>query len=310
LPAAIIPGGFPRDKEQAMIKIWTEKHIHDLMVLPLMIFLLLMVAFPLAYTIYLSFTEWSMGTTPPLFIGIENYKDILTEPDFWNATKHTLYIAFGSVAVEMLLGTGIALVLNRPFRGKNLVKTLFLLPMVATPIAVGMVWQLIYEPTLGIANHFLKMLHISPVLWLVNKNLVLNSIILIEVWEWTPMVMLIVLAGLAGIPNEIYESGKVDGAGPIKLTTRITLPMLTPTLVITALLRIIDALKTFDIIFATTQGGPLQASETVNLLAYRSIFNYFKMGHGAALLLCFLIEIGLCCALIVILRRKVREKLS
>jgi len=139
---------------------------------------------------------------------------------------------------------------------------------------------------------------------------VLNSIILIEVWEWTPMVMLIVLAGLAGIPNEIYESGKVDGAGPIKLTTRITLPMLTPTLVITALLRIIDALKTFDIIFATTQGGPLQASETVNLLAYRSIFNYFKMGHGAALLLCFLIEIGLCCALIVILRRKVREKLS
>ena len=293
-----------------MIKIWTEKHIHDLMVLPLMLFLILMVAFPLLYTGYLSFTEWSMGTTPPLFIGIENYKDILTEPDFWNATQHTLYIAFGSVALEMVLGTGIALALNRPFVGKNLVKTLFLLPMVATPIAVGMVWQLIYEPTLGIANHFLKALDISPVLWLVNKKMVLNSIIFIEVWEWTPMVMLIVLAGLAGIPSEIYESAKVDGAGPLKLTTRITLPMLAPTLIITALLRIIDALKTFDIIFATTQGGPLQASETVNLLAYKSIFSYFKMGRGAALIICFLIEIGLCCALIVFLRRKVREKLS
>lgn len=293
-----------------MIKIWTEKHIYDLMIFPLILFIVLMVVFPLGYTAYLSFTEWSMGTTDPLFIGAENYKDILNDSQFWNATKNTLYIAFVSVLVEMVLGTGVALALNRPFVGKNLVKTLFLLPMVATPIAVGMVWQLIYEPTLGVANYFLKALNISPVMWLIDKKMVLNSIVIIEVWEWTPMVMLIVLAGLAGIPQEIYESARVDGAGRAKLFSRITLPMLTPTLIITALLRIIDALKTFDIIYATTQGGPLQASETVNLLAYKSIFNYFKMGRGAALIICFLLEIGLCCALIVLLRRKVKETQS
>ncbi len=289
-----------------MILKWTEKHIYDLMVLPLMIFLILMVIFPLGYIVYLSFTEWSMGTITPLFIGLENYKDILADSKFWAATKNTLHIAFGSVIAQMIIGTAIALILDRPFPGKNLVKTLFLLPMVATPIAIGMVWQLIYEPTMGVANHFLKAIGVDPVLWLVNRKMVINSIIIIEVWEWTPMVMLIVLAALAGLPTEIFEAAKVDGANQFKILTKITLPLLRPTLVVTMLLRIIDALKTFDIIFATTQGGPMGASETVNLLAYRSIFNYFKMGRGAALIICFLAEIGLCCALILLLRRKVK----
>ena len=170
-----------------------------------------------------------------------------------------------------------------------------------------MVWQLIYEPTLGVANYLLKFLGIDPVLWLVDSKLVLNSLIIIEVWEWTPMVMLIVLAGLAGMPHDIYESAQVDGANRFQLFWKVTLPMLRPTLIVTALLRLIDALKTFDIIYATTRGGPLQASETVNLLAYNSIFSYFKMGRGAALIICFLAEIGLCCALIMMLRRKAKE---
>ncbi len=290
-----------------MISKWTEKHTYDLMVAPLILFIIIMVAFPLAYTVYLSFTDWTMGTTAPQFLGLANYKDVLTDKQFWADTGHTLYLAFGSVLIELILGTLIAVILNRPFVGKDVVKTLFLLPMVATPIAVGMVWQLIYEPTLGVANYLLKFLGIDPVLWLVDSKLVLNSLIIIEVWEWTPMVMLIVLAGLAGMPHDIYESAQVDGANRFQLFWKVTLPMLRPTLIVTALLRLIDALKTFDIIYATTRGGPLQASETVNLLAYNSIFSYFKMGRGAALIICFLAEIGLCCALIMMLRRKAKE---
>lgn len=290
-----------------MVMKWTEKHIYDLMVLPLMIFLILMVIFPLGYIVYLSFTEWSMGTARPLFIGLDNYKDILTDSKFWAATKNTLHIAFGSVLIQMVIGTTIALILDRPFPGKDLVKTLFLLPMVATPIAVGMVWQLIYEPTMGVANHFLRTIGVEPVLWLVDRKMVINSIIIIEVWEWTPMVMLIVLAALAGLPQEIFEAARVDGANKLQVLAKITLPLLRPTLIITFLLRIIDALKTFDIIFATTQGGPMGASETVNLLAYRSVFTYFKMGRGSALIICFLAEIGLCSALIMMLRRKAKE---
>lgn len=286
---------------------WAEKHSYDLMITPLMVFLVLMVAFPLVYTIYLSFTSWNLGATPPQWIGLENYVDILTDKQFWNDTKHTLYLAFVSVGVELVLGTFVALVLNRPFPGKDLVKTLFLLPMVATPIAVGMVWQLIYEPTMGVANYLLKKIGIDPVMWLIDIDMVLNSIAIIEIWEWTPMVMLIVLAGLAGMPQDVIEAAQVDGASRLQVFSRVRLPLLMPTLVVTALMRIIDALKTFDIIYATTQGGPLMASETVNLLAYKSIFNYFKMGRGAALIVCFLAEIGLCCALVMILRRNSRR---
>ena len=290
-----------------MLSRWTEKNIYNLMVAPIVLFIIIMVAFPLVYTVYLSFTDWNMGVTAPEFLGLENYVDVLTDPQFWSDTGNTLYLAFGSVAIELVLGTCIAIVLNRPFRGKDVVKTLFLLPMVATPIAVGMVWQLIYEPTLGVANHFLKFLGLEPVMWLIDSNTVLNSLMIIEIWEWTPMVMLIVLAGLAGLPREVYESAQLDGAGKFQLFRKITLPLLRPTLIVTALLRLIDALKTFDIIYATTQGGPLQASETVNLFAYKSIFSYFKMGRGAALIICFLAEIGLCCALFIILRKKTRE---
>ena len=290
-----------------MLSRWTEKNIYNLMVAPIVLFIIIMVAFPLVYTVYLSFTDWNMGVTAPEFLGLENYVDVLTDPQFWSDTGNTLYLAFGSVAIELVLGTCIAIVLNRPFRGKDVVKTLFLLPMVATPIAVGMVWQLIYEPTLGVANHFLKFLGLEPVMWLIDSNTVLNSLMIIEIWEWTPMVMLIVLAGLAGLPREVYESAQLDGAGKFQLFRKITLPLLRPTLIVTALLRLIDALKTFDIIYAMTQGGPLQASETVNLLAYKSIFSYFKMGRGAALIICFLAEIGLCCALFIILRKKTRE---
>ena len=290
-----------------MLSRWTEKNIYNLMVAPIVLFIIIMVAFPLVYTVYLSFTDWNMGVTAPEFLGLENYVDVLTDPQFWSDTGNTLYLAFGSVAIELVLGTCIAIVLNRPFRGKDVVKTLFLLPMVATPIAVGMVWQLIYEPTLGVANHFLKFLGLEPVMWLIDSNTVLNSLMIIEIWEWTPMVMLIVLAGLAGLPREVYESAQLDCAGKFQLFRKITLPLLRPTLIVTALLRLIDALKTFDIIYATTQGGPLQASETVNLLAYKSIFSYFKMGRGAALIICFLAEIGLCCALFIILRKKTRE---
>lgn len=283
-----------------------ERRAHYFMVMPLIIFLVSMVAFPLIYTVYLSFTDWTMGTAAPKMVGFANYKDILTDSRFWAATKNTLVIAFGSVMVETILGIALALLLNRKFKGENLVKTLFLLPMVATPIAIGMVWQLIYEPTIGIANYMLKSLGLSPVMWLVQKNSVIPSLILIEVWEWTPMIMLIVLAGLSGISDDLFEAAKMDGANRFQIVQKITLPLIKPTVVVAALLRIIDALKTFDIIYATTKGGPVKASETVNLMAYDSIFSYFRMGYGASTIVIFLLEIGVCIAFIFYLRMKAR----
>ena len=272
---------------------------------PTVMFIVVMVLFPLGYTIYLSFTEWSMGVTPPDLIGLENYKALLQDERFIKATGRTLYLAFVSVIIEVILGTAIAIFLIRSFRRKNLVKTLFLLPMVATPIAIGMVWLLIYEPTLGFANYFMKALGMDPVLWLINSDMVLKSLLIIEVWEWTPMIMLIILAGLAVLPTDPIESAVVDGANKLQIFTKITLPLITPTLVIAALLRMIDALKTFDIIYATTQGGPLYASETLNLMAYAVSFSYFEMGKGSALIVLFLGVIAAASALMIWIRSKV-----
>jgi len=289
------------------MKDWLEKHINFIFVTPIMLFILGMVVFPLCYTIYLGFTEWSMGVTPPKFIGLENYKTLLQDPRFWNAVGRTLYLAIGSVSIEVILGLALAVSLHREFFGKNLTKTLFLLPMIATPIAVGMVWLLIYEPTLGVANYLLKKVGLAPVMWLISKKAVLNSLILVEVWEWTPMVTLIILAGFAGLPRDPYESAIVDGAGHLQIFTRITLPLIAPTVIVAALLRLIDSLKTFDIIYSMTQGGPLFASETLNILTYNISFGYFQMGTGSSLVILFLMVIGLVSGIMILFRKKVEQ---
>ena len=288
-----------------MINTWVEKHVWKIFMAPTVVFIIVMVLFPLAYIVYLSFTEWSMGVTLPDFIGIENYGTLLQDERFTNATGRTLYLAFFSVVIELVLGTALALFLNRSFQGKNLVKTLFLLPMVATPIAVGMVWILIYEPTLGVANYLLEAVGMKPVLWLITSDMVLKSLIVIEIWEWTPMIMLIVLAGLAVLPTDPIESAVVDGATKLQIFTKITFPLILPTVIVAALLRMIDALKTFDIIYATTQGGPLNASETLNIMAYTVSFSYFQMGKGSALIVLFLGVIAVVSAGMIWLRNKV-----
>lgn len=290
-----------------MNKNWAEKNTKYLFLLPIMLFIVVMVIAPLIYVIYLSFTEWSMGTTAPVFVGLDNFKNLLMDERFLNSVWRTLYLAIVSVAIEVVLGLAIAMLLNRAFKAKNFVKTLFLLPMIATPIAIGMVWILIYEPTMGIANYFLKHMGIDPVMWLIDPNLVLNSLVIVEVWEWTPMIVLIMLAGLAGLPTDPYESAVVDGANKWQIFTKITLPLCAPTLIVAAMLRMIDALKSFDIIYSMTNGGPVFASETLNIYSYILTFQYFKMGQGSASILMFLVVIGVVCGLMVFLRNSVRR---
>lgn len=287
-----------------MINSWIEKNIWKIFMTPTVVFIVLMVLFPLGYIVYLSLTEWSMGVTLPDFIGLENYWNLLQDERFTNAAGRTLYLAFFSVLIELILGTALALFLNRSFQGKNLVKTLFLLPMVATPIAIGMVWILIYEPTLGVANYFLEAIGVKPVMWLITSDMVLKSLIIIEIWEWTPMIMLIVLAGLAVMPTDPIESAIVDGATKPQIFFKITFPLILPTVIVAAILRMIDALKTFDIIYATTQGGPLNASETLNIMAYIVSFSYFQMGKGSALIVLFLGVIAFVSAGMIWIRNK------
>lgn len=264
-----------------------------------------MMLLPILYTVRVSFFEWSMSAiSPPVFVGFENYINLFKDERFIDSVVNTFYFTAVGLIVEMALGLAIAVLFNRSFKGKNLAKTVLLLPMVATPVAMGLVWMLIYEPTIGAANMLLKAIGLKPQLYLASMAQVMPSLILIDVWQWTPMIALILMAGLSTLPTDPYESADVDGANAWQKFVHITLPLLRPTLIVAAMLRLIDILKTYDIIYATTQGGPNLKSETLNIYGYVLGFQYFKMGYASALLVIFFLIVLLLTLLLVWLRKR------
>lgn len=271
-----------------------ERNIKWIFPLPTVLFIFLMMIFPICYTFYISLTDWNIasiiGTS---FIGLDNYIDLFQEPRFYNALALTLYFTFLAVGVEVVLGVVMALILNQDFRGKNVVKFLLLLPMVATPVAIGLAWTLFYEPTIGLANYALKILGVPASEWLASRTMVIPSLALVDIWQWTPMIALIVLAGLASLSTEAFESAVVDGANWLQILRYVTLPLLRPTILIAVVLRSIEALKTFDIIYVMTAGGPGYASETLNIYCYHLSFGYFRFGAaGSALIALFALVLG------------------
>ncbi len=266
-----------------------ERNIKWLFPLPAALFIILMMAFPVVYTIWVSLTDWSMTSSGSAqFVGLKNYIALFSDPRFFNSVKLTLYFTILAVGVETVLGVGIALILNREFKGKNLAKGLLLLPMVATPVAIGLAWTLFYEPTIGLGNYALQLLGLPASKWLASNTSVIPALAIVDIWEWTPMVTLIVLAGLAALPHDPYEAAMVDGANNWQVFRYITLPLLSPTILVAVVLRGIDAFKTFDIIYTMTAGGPGFASETLNIYAYNLGFGYFKFGAASSALVALL----------------------
>jgi multiple sugar transport system permease protein len=286
-----------------------EQNIKWVFPLPAVIFVAVMMAFPLIFTVGISLTDWSMITGGiAKFIGCQNYLTMLKDTRFYNALFNTFYFTIFAVTIETILGVIIALILNREFRGKGFVKTVLLLPMVSTPVAVGLCWTLFYEPTMGLGNYTLKLLGLPALKWLASSNMVIPSIALVDIWEWTPMIALLVLAGFAGLPTEPFEAARVDGATRFQVLRFVTLPLLWPTILTAIILRSIDAFKTFDIILVMTGGGPLYASETLNIYAYKQCFNFFQFGSASAtLMMLFVLVLG-CSLLTLRLQKNFRER--
>ncbi|NVM96634.1 sugar ABC transporter permease [Arthrobacter sp. AETb3-4] len=260
-----------------------------------MIFVGLLIIFPLAWTVYLSLTD-SHGSVraPSDFIGLNNYVTVLSDTDrFWPAVGRTAYFTFTALAVEMVLGMIIALLLWRPFRGEKWVRVAILLPLVATPVAVGMMWRLIFDPNIGFANQMLGWVGIPPQPWLSGQYTALPTTIFMDIWQWTPMVVLILLAGLTSLSDEPDEAARVDGASARQRFFYITLPLMMPTVIVAILLRSIDALKTFDILYATKGkgGGSFHEVETLNVYAYGLSFDYNEYGVASAVLIIFFLII-------------------
>jgi multiple sugar transport system permease protein len=264
---------------------WAHRHAQWLFPAPAVLLVAVLIVYPIAYTGWMSFQEWSASSlSPPRFVGAANYAKILVgDARFREAVARTIYFTLVAVAAETLLGVAMALLFNREFWGRGLLRTLAILPMVATPTAIALVFVMMYHPTLGVANYLVSLAGLAPFRWTYSSQTALYALALVDIWQWTPLIMLIALAGLASLPREPYEAARLDGASPFQAFWHITLPLLRPALVVAILFRAIDALKTFDIIFVMTQGGPANASETINILLFNQAFSYFNMGYAASM---------------------------
>ena len=274
---------------------YTERNLQILFPLPAVVFIGLLMVFPILYTLYLSFTNWNLTSgMEPSFVGLSSYLRVFSEPRFLHALGRTFTFTLFAVAIEVVLGVAIALILNRAFIGKSVAKLLLLLPLVATPVAVGIVFNLFYDPTIGLLNFALHALGRPQGRWVSSENSVIASLVLVDVWQWTPMITLIVLAGLAGLSEEPVEAARVDGASDWQILRFVTIPMVMPVILTAMILRLIDALKTFDIIFAMTGGGPGYASETLNIMGFKYSFEYFRMGQSSVILVALFLVVLLC----------------
>ncbi len=248
---------------------------------PAVIWVLLFTVFPLFYAIYTSFWSFRFGRRNQ-FVWFENYERLFTDANLHNGLRVTLIFVVSTVLIEMALGFALALLLNREMRGRSVLRAIMILPLFATPVAIGYLGITMFYEESGPINGFIVALGGEKVPWLSNPFWALAAVILVDIWQWTPFVFLVSLAGLQGLPQDLYEAARVDGASGWQEFKRITLPLMTPTLFLILLLRLVDAFKVFDIPMSLTLGGPGRATEVYSMFTYRTGMRFFDHGFAAA----------------------------
>ena len=248
-------------------------------VLPLLILLVGAIVYPLGELLMTSFSIGMMGAK--LSFGLTNYKKALIDPFFWNSIRITLIFVITVVSIEFGIGLGIALLTQH--LDNQVIKAVLLFPMMTAPIAVGMVWRLMYHPMFGVINQMLHFLRIPPQGWLADPKLALTSVIISDIWQWSAFIYLVLLAGLQSISKEYYEAAQLDGATKWQIFKNITFPLLRPTVYVALLFRSMSAFKVFGKLVTLTWGGPGRATEVLAIYIYKTSFQYLEIGYGAAL---------------------------
>lgn len=252
--------------------------------LPAVIFTVALIAFPFAYTVWMSLHEFSFGGTAKMNYG-HNYMQMLEDGEFWNGLRITLVLYVLSLVLQLVLGTYVAILLHTSKKLSGIVRTLMISPFVLPPVVVGMMWLVVLDPSIGAANYILTSVGLPRSDWLASPQWVIPTVAFIDTWQWTPYVALIVLGGLQSLPQNVYEAAQIDGASRWMTFWRITLPLLSPTIATAAILRSVDLLRFFDIIYITTGGGPGNASNTLNIYGFRKGFEFFEIGYASALMI-------------------------
>ena len=265
---------------------------------PAAIIMGLALLYPLAYMIYGSFRAWdpSQNISETEFVGLKNYITLFFDPAFRESLSVTLTFAFAVVTAELAIGVGLALLLDRNIRGMSVLRTLFILPMMIAPVVVGLMWRYMYHPTVGTINKTLKSMGVESVDWLGQHALL--SVIIADIWQWTPFIFILSLAALQSLPRSALEAAKIDGATGWQQIRYIKLPLMMPVLIVTGLLRLIDAFKVLEVILVMTEGGPGLSTEIIALRISRTATEFRELGVAAAmsnylLLLLLILTLGM-----------------
>jgi trehalose/maltose transport system permease protein len=274
-----------------------QERLAYILLAPTLILILVVAAWPLYKAVALSFTNERLGRPGASeFIGLENYENLLWrvrersdgsvrigDPDFYEAVKNTLILTFASVALETLIGLGVALVINSKFKGRGIMRTAVLVPWAIPTVVSAQMWAWMYNDVFGVFNDMLERVGIisGPIAWLANPTTALMAIVAMEVWKTTPFMALLLLAGLQIIPGDIYEAADIDGASPLQQFFALTLPLLRPAILVALIFRTMDALRIFDAVKVMTNGG--SGTEVMSTYGYRNLFDFQKLGYGNAI---------------------------
>jgi multiple sugar transport system permease protein len=259
--------------------------------------------YPLALSAELAFYEWGLGTpwSSARWLGFEAYTRMAEDDAVWTSVGVTLAFCAIIVAAEMLIGTALALLLEKPVRGMAVFRTIFVLPFMIAPIVVGLVWRYLFDAQYGLINYFVSLAGIAPQAWLADPQLAFLALVITDIWQWTPFVFIMVVAGLQGLDSAVMEAARIDGANAWQTTVSVKLPMLAPVLLVTLLMRLIDGFRGLETMFVMTFGGPGLSTEVLSLHIYKVAFIAQKLGYASALSnLLLLIVMALALALLAV----------
>jgi multiple sugar transport system permease protein len=252
-------------------------------ILPGILFLIFMAIYPLAFSLWISFSNWNLLDPEHYFVGINNYKNTILNKNFWNAVWVTGIFTIAAVGMEIILGFIIALLINNITRGRRFFQTIFLLPVVVAPAISGLMWRFMLNYEYGVLNYFMTVVNLQRHAWLAEKSLALPALIMTDIWQWTPFMTIILLAGLQSLPDEPMEAAQIDGCSSWQRFWQITLPMMKRVTTIALVLRTIDAFRIYDIIFMMTRGGPVHATASLSWIIYERAFKTFELHKSATM---------------------------
>jgi len=254
-----------------------------LFLVPTLLIMVGLLLYPLMYTVQTSVSEFDLMTfSPGNFVGLLHYQRVLSDGNFWASMRVTAVYLMLALPLQIVLGVGLAFLISIEWPGARIVRALFVIPMVVTPVVAGSIWKMLLDPLWGYINYLLSGLGVQPIEWLANPTLALISVIVIDTWRWTPFVILIVLAGIMSLDHEPLEAAKVDGATWYQSFTFVTLPMLRPVILSAFVVRWLGAIKMFDIIYAATRGGPGSSTRVINLYIYEDAFRGLNFDQASA----------------------------